>query len=43
MTPELHAALLACLRNVWFYSSVGLNIGLAIAVFGLKQYGVLCS
>ena len=43
MTPELHAGLLACLRNVWFYSSVGLNIGLGLVFWAIKHFGLVCS
>ena len=43
MTPELHAALLAWLRNVWFYSSVGLNIGLGLVLWAIKHFGLVCS
>jgi len=41
--PQLRDALIFCLRNVWFYSSIGLNIGLGLVLWGVKHSGVLCS
>lgn len=40
MTPELHAALLFCLRSIFFSTVVGINIGLSLVLWSIKHYGV---